>query len=102
MSTDLNLVPTGGKLTTGTSWRERFGGLGGNARQYGIFAALVVIILLFQAMTGGRLLYPDNVAALVVALVLIYFWCQPGDAGDNAYGPAPVAFDPSSRVSPTP
>jgi putative multiple sugar transport system permease protein len=65
MSTDLNLVPTGGKLTTGTSWRERFGGLGGNARQYGIFAALVVIILLFQAMTGGRLLYPDNVAALV-------------------------------------
>ena len=44
MSTDLNLVPTGGKLTTGTSWRERFGGLGGNARQYGIFAALVVLV----------------------------------------------------------
>ncbi len=65
MSTDLNLVPTGGPLTKNSSWRERFGGLGGNARQYGIFAALVVIILLFQGMTGGRLLYPDNVAALI-------------------------------------
>lgn len=65
MSTDLNLVPSEGQLTGRTSWRDRFGGLGGNARQYGIFAALVVIIVLFYFMTGGRLLYPDNVAALV-------------------------------------
>jgi putative multiple sugar transport system permease protein len=62
MSTDLNLVPT--EPDARATLRSRFSGLGGNARQYGIFAALVVIILLFQALTGGRLLAPDNVAAL--------------------------------------
>ena len=66
MSADLNLVPTEPSVVGGrTSLRDRFGGLGGNTRQYGIFLALVVIILLFEGMTGGRLLYPDNVAALV-------------------------------------
>ncbi len=34
-------------------------------REYGIVAALVLIILLFQALTGGRLLMPDNVASLL-------------------------------------
>lgn len=34
-------------------------------RQYGILAALVVIILLFQALTGGRLLMPGNVNNLI-------------------------------------
>ncbi len=34
-------------------------------RQYGILAALVVIILLFQILTGGRLLYPGNVSNLI-------------------------------------
>ncbi|MDM7990741.1 multiple monosaccharide ABC transporter permease [Arthrobacter sp. zg-Y877] len=34
-------------------------------RQYGILAALVVIILLFQVLTGGRLLYPGNVSNLI-------------------------------------
>ncbi|MFV0252796.1 MAG: multiple monosaccharide ABC transporter permease [Beutenbergiaceae bacterium] len=38
--------------------------LGGNSRQYGIFAALVVIIVLFQVLTDGRLLLPNNVASL--------------------------------------
>jgi putative multiple sugar transport system permease protein len=42
--------------------REYFGR---NVRQYGIVAALVVIVLLFQAMTGGRLLAPNNIAALI-------------------------------------
>ena len=66
MSTDLNLVPTEpGAIVGRASLRERMSGLGDNARQYGIFAALVVIILLFEGLTGGRLLYPDNVAALV-------------------------------------
>ena len=62
-SPDLNLVPSepaGGF----TALRGRLAGLGGNARQYGIFAALVVIILLFEVTTHGRLLMPDNVAAL--------------------------------------
>ena len=34
-------------------------------RQYGILAALVVIILLFQMLTGGRLLMPGNVNNLI-------------------------------------
>lgn len=36
----------------------------GNARSYGIFLALVVVIVVFQALTGGRLLNPNNVVAL--------------------------------------
>jgi len=65
MSTDLNLVPTEPGVTGKPTLRERFAGLGGNTRQYGIFAALVVIILLFYGLTGGKLLYPNNVASLV-------------------------------------
>jgi len=38
--------------------------LGRNLRQYGIVAALIVIVVFFQVLTDGRLLYPDNVAAL--------------------------------------
>ncbi|SDC35786.1 putative multiple sugar transport system permease protein [Sanguibacter gelidistatuariae] len=38
--------------------------LGRNVRQYGIVAALIVIVLFFQVKTDGRLLYPNNVAAL--------------------------------------
>lgn len=36
-----------------------------NFRQYGILAALVIIIVLFQALTGGRLLMPGNVNNLI-------------------------------------
>jgi uncharacterized membrane protein YhaH (DUF805 family) len=43
-----------------------------------------------------------NLALLVVMVVLIYFWCQPGDPGPNAYGPPPPVFDPSQRASPSP
>ncbi|QAY64528.1 sugar ABC transporter permease [Xylanimonas allomyrinae] len=39
--------------------------LGRNVRQYGIVAALVVIVLLFQFLTDGRLLAPNNIAALI-------------------------------------
>ena len=38
--------------------------LGRNLRQYGIVAALIVIVVFFQVLTDGRLLYPDNVASL--------------------------------------
>jgi putative multiple sugar transport system permease protein len=41
------------------------GYLGQNIRQYGMVTALVVILVLFQVLTDGRLLYPNNVAALV-------------------------------------
>jgi uncharacterized membrane protein YhaH (DUF805 family) len=43
-----------------------------------------------------------NLAFLAITIVLIYFWCQPGDPGSNAYGPPPPVFDPSQRVSPSP
>lgn len=39
--------------------------VGANLRQYGIFLALVLIILLFQILTDGRLLQPNNVTSLV-------------------------------------
>ena len=65
MSTDTNLAPA---MPSGEQARiplsQRLSGLGGNARQYGIFAALIVIILLFQGLTDGRLLKPDNVVSL--------------------------------------
>ncbi|HET7398276.1 MAG TPA: multiple monosaccharide ABC transporter permease [Intrasporangium sp.] len=34
-------------------------------REYGILGALIVIVLLFQVLTGGKLLQPDNVASLI-------------------------------------
>lgn len=36
-----------------------------NLREYGILGALVLIVLLFQVLTGGKLLQPDNIASLV-------------------------------------
>jgi len=38
---------------------------GAGWREYGILGALVAIVLLFQVLTGGRLLRPDNVASLL-------------------------------------
>ncbi|MBC7290665.1 MAG: sugar ABC transporter permease [Actinotalea sp.] len=65
MSVDMNTAPT---MPSGerarVSLAQRLSGLGGNARQYGIFAALVMIILLFQVLTDGKLLLSNNVAAL--------------------------------------
>ncbi|MGY4645697.1 multiple monosaccharide ABC transporter permease [Cellulomonas sp. URHB0016] len=63
MSTDTKLSPT---LPSGgsSSLRQRLSGFGGNAREYGIFGALIVIVLLFQVLTDGKLLKPNNVVAL--------------------------------------
>ena len=35
-----------------------------NLREYGIVGALIAIVILFQLLTGGKLLMPDNVASL--------------------------------------
>ena len=61
--------------TSSTSTRPGAGASGGSAkrrlrlnvnlRQYGILPALPVIILLFQVLTGGRLLLPGNVNNLI-------------------------------------
>jgi putative multiple sugar transport system permease protein len=39
--------------------------LGQNLRQYGMMAALAVIVVYFQIWTDGRLLLPNNIAALI-------------------------------------
>ncbi|HKU64883.1 MAG TPA: DUF805 domain-containing protein [Rhizomicrobium sp.] len=82
-----------------------------------IFAAFVVqltmVITAFGALAMGwfgflvfgpslLLLFLLKIALLVAMVVLIYFWCQPGDPGANAYGPPPPVFDPSRRVFPSP
>jgi putative multiple sugar transport system permease protein len=41
------------------------GYLGQNLWQYGMLAILLAIVVTFQVLTDGRLLYPDNVSALV-------------------------------------
>jgi putative multiple sugar transport system permease protein len=65
MSVDINTAPS---MPPGERARvplsQRLSGLGGNARQYGIFGALVVIVLLFQVLTDGKLLLANNVASL--------------------------------------
>jgi len=38
-----------------------------------------------------------GVATMVVSLVLVWFWAQPGNPGDNAYGPPPPVFDPATK-----
>ncbi len=47
---------------------------------FGIFGALAF------AFTIGPIL---GLITLIAAIVLIYYWCQPGDAGANAYGDPP-------------
>lgn len=39
--------------------------LGGNIRQYGIVGALFAIVVLFEILTDGKLLLPNNVASLI-------------------------------------
>lgn len=48
---------------------------------FGIFGAMAYVF------TVGPIL---GLASLIAAIVLIYFWCQPGDAGPNAYGEPPA------------
>ncbi len=58
--TSTQTVPDGVEKST-----RAWGGLAAGARQYGIMAALVLIVVLFQVLTGGRLLQPNNVVSLV-------------------------------------
>jgi uncharacterized membrane protein YhaH (DUF805 family) len=39
-----------------------------------------------------------NLAGLVIAIVLIYFWAQPGTVGPNQYGPDPKSGTASSTL----
>jgi len=51
--------------STPTPVRRKMPRLSVNLRQYGILAALVVIVVLFQILTRGRLLMPGNINNLI-------------------------------------
>jgi putative multiple sugar transport system permease protein len=51
--------------TTPTPVRRKLPRLSVNLRQYGILAALVVIVVLFEILTRGRLLMPGNINNLI-------------------------------------
>jgi uncharacterized membrane protein YhaH (DUF805 family) len=53
----------------------------------------VAFLTMFLMLAGLMLLI--SLAALVMAVVLIYFWIQPGTPGENQYGPQPVDFSPT-------
>jgi len=56
---------SGGAAAIPLSLTARMQGVGGSMRQYGILGALIVIVLLFQFLTDGKLLMPNNVASLI-------------------------------------
>lgn len=62
-------------------------------------AGIMVAHSFFLGDLLGLLFVPGlkllGLLSLGLAVVLIWFWCQPGDPGPNAYGPAPPVFDPS-------
>lgn len=68
----------------------------------GIFMALTWILHGFFAVLFAPGLALAGILTLIVAVILIWFWCQPGDPGPNAYGPAPARFDPSKPITPAP
>jgi len=45
----------------------------------------------------GPLVVLIHLVFLAACIVLIYFWVQPGDPGNNAYGPPPPTFDPAAK-----
>ncbi|HXS06811.1 MAG TPA: DUF805 domain-containing protein [Rhizomicrobium sp.] len=63
------------------------------AALYALFAVLLIgpfgiLGAVAFAFTIGPLL---GLASLIAAIVLIYYWCQPGDAGPNAFGASPAS-----------
>ncbi|MFC4224164.1 multiple monosaccharide ABC transporter permease [Lysinibacter cavernae] len=52
-------------MSTTTPVKRKIPKLSINLRQYGILAALAIIIILFQVLTNGRLLLPGNVNNLI-------------------------------------
>ena len=66
----------------------------------GLITAVSFFAVGFFALTLLPMLWLIWVASILMALLLIYFWCQPGDPGDNMYGPPPPVFDPRRPVAP--
>ena len=67
---------------------------------------IITALAFFAAGPLGLIFAPGlavaGIAMLIVGIALIWFWVQPGDRQDNAYGPPPPVFDPSQRVSSPP
>lgn len=64
----------------------------------GVFMALTWFLHGFFAVLFAPGLAIAGIACLVMVVVLIYFWVQPGDPGPNAYGPVPPRFDPAKAT----
>ncbi|KZX21707.1 multiple monosaccharide ABC transporter permease [Rathayibacter tanaceti] len=65
MSATTTTAPANMPANTPSTPPKRARRLNINLRQYGILAALAIIILLFQVLTNGRLLLPGNVNNLI-------------------------------------
>jgi putative multiple sugar transport system permease protein len=61
-----NRLPDSPKSGGGSAVRGALDFLTGQLRQIGIFIALLVIVVLFQILTEGRLLTPGNVSNIIV------------------------------------
>jgi uncharacterized membrane protein YhaH (DUF805 family) len=75
--------------------------VGGVTQIIGIILALAWFFSGFLAVVFAPGLAIAGFATLVLLVVMIVFWCQPGDPGPNAYGPVPPLFDPSKPVTAT-
>jgi len=67
---------------------------------YIVLAILSAILLLMGGGLGalmmiGGLFMLVGLANLAALGVMIYFWVQPGQTGDNQYGPAPAVWTPN-------
>jgi uncharacterized membrane protein YhaH (DUF805 family) len=64
----------------------------------GIYVLLPLVPAVLAMVFFFMLLWPVAMlcwlAVLAAAILLIYWYCQPGDAGDNAYGSPPAPFAP--------
>jgi uncharacterized membrane protein YhaH (DUF805 family) len=62
---------------------------------------IIMALAIFATGPLGLIFTPGltiaGFASLVIGLMMVWYWCQPGDAHENAYGPPPPQFNPASR-----
>lgn len=61
----------------------------------GLTGPLSALAFLAFFLTIGWII---SIAMLVVTIAIIYFCVQPGQPGDNAYGPPPPVFNPAAAT----
>jgi uncharacterized membrane protein YhaH (DUF805 family) len=58
------------------------------------------LAFLYFLLSGGWFIFTIlSLAYVVMTLLIIYFCAQPGQPGENAYGPAPPAFNPAPAAA---